>query len=42
VLGFVPNARADGRFHQLKVRLENSRKLNVEARNGYFAPERSE
>jgi VWFA-related protein len=42
LLGFVPTARADGRFHQLKVKLENSRKLNVEARSGYYAPQRSE
>ncbi|MGA3023980.1 MAG: VWA domain-containing protein [Bryobacteraceae bacterium] len=42
VLGFIPNAKADGKFHQLKVKLENSRKLTVEARNGYYAPQRSE
>jgi VWFA-related protein len=38
LLGFVPTARADGRFHQLKVKLEGSRKLTVEARSGYYAP----
>jgi VWFA-related protein len=37
VLGFVPNGRADGRFHQLKVKLENPHKLSVEARSGYVA-----
>jgi VWFA-related protein len=37
VLGFVPTGKTDGRFHQLKVKLENRRKLTVEARNGYFA-----
>lgn len=42
LLGFVPAGKADGRFHQLKVKLENSRKLSVEARNGYYAPQRSE
>jgi hypothetical protein len=41
VLGFVP-VKADGRFHQLKVKLEISRKLTVEARSGYLAPQRSE
>ena len=29
--------RADGRFHQLKVKLGNSHKLTVEARKGYYA-----
>ena len=37
LLGFVPTAPADGRFHQLKVKLENSHKLTVEARRGYYA-----
>ncbi len=37
VLGFVPTGKADGRFHQLKVKLENAHKLTVEARNGYYA-----
>lgn len=41
VLGFVP-AKADGRFHQLKVKLENGHKLTVEARNGYLAVPRQE
>lgn len=37
VLGFLPTARADGRFHQLKVKLQNERKLTVEAREGYYS-----
>jgi VWFA-related protein len=37
VLGFAPSQEADGGFHQLKVRLKGSRKLDVQARNGYFA-----
>jgi VWFA-related protein len=42
VLGFVPTGKADGRFHQLKVKLENAHKLTVEARNGYYAAPRAE
>ena len=42
VLGFIPDAKADGHFHQLKVKLEKAHKLNVEARNGYYAPQHSE
>lgn len=42
ILGFVPAAKADGRFHQLKVKLENSHKLTIESRNGYYATPRSE
>lgn len=42
ILGFVPAAKADGRFHQLKVKLEDSRKLTVEARPGYYATPHSE
>ena len=37
LLGFLPTARADGRFHQLKVKLGNSHKLTVEARKVYYA-----
>jgi VWFA-related protein len=37
LLGFVPSGKADGKYHSLKVKLENSRKLTVEARNGYVA-----
>jgi VWFA-related protein len=42
LLGFVPTGKADGRFHQLKVKLENAHKLTVEARNGYYATPRTE
>ena len=42
LLGFAPDAKADGRFHQLKVKLGNSGKLSVEARPGYYAPQRAE
>jgi len=38
VLAFVPTAK-DGKFHQLKVKLEKKGKYTVEARNGYYAPE---
>jgi len=42
LLGFVPSGKADGRFHTLKVKLENSHRLTVEARNGYFAKPEAE
>ncbi|MGO4880551.1 MAG: VWA domain-containing protein [Bryobacteraceae bacterium] len=42
VLGFVPAGKADGKFHNLKVKLENSHKVTVEARNGYFAAPKTE
>jgi len=42
VLGFVPAGKADGRFHNLKVKLENAHQLTVEARNGYYAAQRAE
>lgn len=42
VLSFVPSAKADGKLHQLKVKLEKKGKFTVEARNGYYAPERAE
>jgi VWFA-related protein len=42
VLSFVPTAKADGRLHQLKVKLEKKGKFTIEARNGYYAPERAE
>jgi VWFA-related protein len=42
VLSFVPSGNADGKLHQLKVRLENQAKFTVEARKGYYAPERTE
>jgi hypothetical protein len=42
VLSFVPTAKADGKLHQLKVKLEKKGKFTIEARNGYYAPERAE
>lgn len=42
VLGFVPTGKVDGRFHQLKIKLEGGHKVTVEARNGYYATPRSE
>ncbi|MGA2592376.1 MAG: VWA domain-containing protein [Bryobacteraceae bacterium] len=39
VLGFSPqNLKLDGRFHSLKVTLQNANKLNLQARRGYYAP----
>ena len=38
VLGFSPSdVKADGSFHELKVKLKDSRKLTVQARKGYIA-----
>ena len=38
VLGFAPgDAKADGSFHELKVKLKDPRKLTVQARAGYYA-----
>ncbi len=43
VLGFTPqNLKLDGHFHPLKVRLVNGRGLTVQARSGYFAPQKPE
>jgi VWFA-related protein len=42
LLAFVPTAKADGRAHQLKVKLANAGKLKVEARSEYYAPQRAE
>jgi VWFA-related protein len=42
VLGFVPAAKADGRFHKLKVKLDDSRRLTVEARSQYYAAPHTE
>ena len=42
VLAFVSTAKADGKFHQLKVKLVKKGKYTVEARNGYYGPERPE
>lgn len=36
ILGFSPQ-RLDGRLHKLKVTLQRSEKLNVQARRGYYA-----
>ena len=38
VLGFVPTGTPDGRFHQLRIKVDKSGKLKVDARNGYYAP----
>ncbi len=39
VLGFSPqNLKLDGAYHALKVKLTNSRGLDVQARRGYYAP----
>ncbi len=37
VLSFVPTAKADGKLHQLKVKLEKKGKFTIDARNGYYA-----
>ncbi len=39
VLGFSPqNLKMDGRLHNLKVTLKDSKNLTLQARNGYYAP----
>jgi VWFA-related protein len=39
VLGFSPqNLKLDGGYHALKVKLTNSRGLDLQARRGYYAP----
>jgi VWFA-related protein len=41
VLGFSPqNLKLDGAYHALKVKLTNSRGLDLQARRGYYAPKR--
>jgi VWFA-related protein len=41
LLGFTPqNLKYDGRYHTLKVTLRNPKGLTVEARPGYYAPNR--
>jgi VWFA-related protein len=41
VLGFAPqNLKPDGSFHALKVKLNNSQKLTLQARRGYYAPKK--
>jgi VWFA-related protein len=37
LLGFAPDSVADGSFHPLRVKLKDPRKLDVQARSGYFA-----
>jgi VWFA-related protein len=40
-LGFAPqNLKLDGKYHPLKVKLAAPKGLNVQARLGYFAPQR--
>ena len=39
LLSFVPEGKADGSFHKLKVTVNDSRKLSVRARGGYYATE---
>ncbi len=42
VLGFSPqNLKLDGSYHQLKISLTNSKGLAVQARRGYWAPNRA-
>jgi len=39
ILGFSPqNLKLDGAYHALKVKLTNSRGLDLQARRGYYAP----
>jgi VWFA-related protein len=39
LLGFYPqNLKIDGKFHKLKVTVENGQKYQIQARNGYYAP----
>lgn len=41
VLAFSPqNLKSDGKFHTLKVTLNTRQKYSVQARSGYFAPEK--
>lgn len=42
VLSFAPTAKADGKLHQLKVKLEKKGKFTIEARSGYYAPDHAE
>jgi VWFA-related protein len=43
VLGFSPQAlKQDGSFHELKVKLRSQRKLDVQARKGYWEPNAKE
>jgi VWFA-related protein len=39
LLGFSPqNLKMDGKFHKLKVTIENGQKCQIQAREGYYAP----
>lgn len=39
LLGFAPqNLKIDGKFHKLKVTVENGQKFQIQARNGYYVP----
>jgi VWFA-related protein len=42
LLSFVPAVKADGKLHQLKVKLEKKGKFTIEARNTYYAGDRAE
>ena len=37
VLSFAPTAKADGKLHQLKVKLEKKGKFTIDARASYYA-----
>jgi len=40
-LGFAPhNLKQDGRYHNLKVKLTGNNKYSVQARRGYYAPQK--
>jgi VWFA-related protein len=42
LLGFSPqNLKLNGRYHKLKVALNTTEKLSVQARRGYFAPKQA-
>lgn len=42
LLGFAPqNLKPDGKFHDLKVKLKSPQKLTLQARRGYYAPNRN-
>ena len=42
LLGFSPqNLKLNGRYHKLKVTLNTTEKLSVQARRGYFAPKQA-
>jgi hypothetical protein len=43
LLGFTPrNLKLDGKFHALRVSLKTSEKYDIQARRGYYAPNRKE